>query len=160
MQDLVMGDRTFRSDVYPTRKEEFAKLEHGPAKRTPFVCRNAGNIVPAHDGSVGGVPATFEPAVRLEKAVKMTNAARRLSYWEQARTASFEICQDLEKVRETANPSVFAQPDTLRTHSAVAARVAPKRLGIQGNGHGESWSAEFGRLVPVATKFNPDMMEG
>lgn len=180
MQKLVAGYRAFRSDVYPNRKEEFAKLEHGQTPRALFItcsdsrivpdllfqtkpgelfiCRNAGNIIPAHGDHNGGVSATLEYAVRAlevrhvivcghtdcgvmrgllhpEKVAKMKNVASWLSYGERARAVVDEICEDLDeegKVLEMARQNVLAQLDNLRTHPSVAARVAKKVLEIHG----------------------------
>jgi len=92
MERLIAGYRKFREEVYPERAEQFAKLERGQAPRvlfitcadsriTPellfqaepgelFICRNAGDIVPAHGDHTGGVSATVEYAVR---ALKVTD---------------------------------------------------------------------------------------
>ena len=86
MQDLLDGVVRFQREVYPAKRELFARLA---AKQTPialfitcadsrivpdmlmqcepgdlFICRNAGNIVPSYGGSaLGGVSATIEYAV-------------------------------------------------------------------------------------------------
>jgi carbonic anhydrase len=86
MKDLLAGVGKFQNEVYPSKRELFARLA---GKQTPralfitcadsrivpdlltqcepgdlFICRNAGNIVPTYGGSaMGGVSATIEYAV-------------------------------------------------------------------------------------------------
>jgi carbonic anhydrase len=86
MKDLIDGVVKFQKEIYPEKKELFARLA---GKQTPralfitcadsrvvpdlltqcepgdlFICRNAGNIVPTYGGSaMGGVSATIEYAV-------------------------------------------------------------------------------------------------
>ena len=83
MEKLVAGYRKFRDEVYPLREEQFAKLERGQDPRVLFItcadsrivpellfqaepgelfiCRNAGNIVPAHGDHNGGEPWLRRP---------------------------------------------------------------------------------------------------
>lgn len=86
MKDLLEGVVRFQQEVYPAKRDLFARLA---GKQTPraliitcadsrvvpdmltqcepgdlFICRNAGNIVPSYGGSaMGGVSATIEYAV-------------------------------------------------------------------------------------------------
>jgi len=180
MERLIAGYRKFREEVYPERAEQFAKLERGQAPRvlfitcadsriTPellfqaepgelFICRNAGNIVPAHGDHTGGVSATVEYAVRAlkvtdivvcghsdygvmrgllhpEKVASMKSVASWLGYGERARAVVEHVCSHMdeeEKVMELARQNVLAQMDNLRTHPSVAAAMAGKTLGIHG----------------------------
>jgi carbonic anhydrase len=85
VDEIIAGVRAFQRDVYPKYRERFAELASGQSPRAMvitcsdsrvdpflitqsepgqlFVLRNAGNIVPEHDGFVGGVTATIEFAV-------------------------------------------------------------------------------------------------
>ena len=180
MEKLVAGYRKFRDEVYPLREEQFAKLERGQDPRVLFItcadsrivpellfqaepgelfiCRNAGNIVPAHGDHNGGVSATVEYAVRAlnvkdivicghsdcgvmrgllhpEKVTKMKNVSSWLSYGERARAVVEHVCTHMdeeEKVIELARQNVLAQLDNLRTHPSVAARMAGRTLNIHG----------------------------
>lgn len=180
MQKLVAGYRKFRTEIFPARQEEFAKLERGQKPRALFItcsdsrivpdllfqtspgelfiCRNAGNIVPAHGDHNGGVSATLEYAVRAlevkhvivcghtdcgvmrgllhpEKVAAMRNVASWLSYGERARAVVDHVCGQLEeeeKVVELARQNVLAQLDNVRTHPSVAARLAARTLEIHG----------------------------
>lgn len=180
MQKLVAGYRKFRAEIYPNRQDEFAKLERGQKPRALFItcsdsrivpdllfqtspgelfiCRNAGNIVPAHGDHNGGVSATLEYAVQAlevrhvivcghtdcgvmrgllhpEKVAPMRNVASWLSYAERARAVVEHVCGQLgeeEKVVELARQNVLAQLDNIRTHPSVAARMAARTLEIHG----------------------------
>src|SRR3982751_6550922 len=86
MERLLDGIRQFQKDVYPNRKELFEQLAGGQSPQALFItcadsrvvpdlitqtepgdlfiCRNAGNMVPAYSESQsGGVSATIEYAV-------------------------------------------------------------------------------------------------
>jgi carbonic anhydrase len=85
MDSLIAGLKQFRNETYPEREEQFSELTAGQSPRTLlitcsdsrivpsmvtssgpgdlFVIRNAGNIVPPHDGGPGGEAATLEYAV-------------------------------------------------------------------------------------------------
>ena len=82
MRKLISGYTKFREEVYPLHKQAFARLAGGQQPETLFItcsdsrivpdmimqagpgelfiCRNAGNIVPAHGDHNGGVSATIE----------------------------------------------------------------------------------------------------
>ena len=85
MHKIFDGIETFQRDVFPQRKELFAKLANGQEPEVLFItcadsrvdpnlitqtdpgelfiCRNAGNIVPPHTGATGGMTASIEYAV-------------------------------------------------------------------------------------------------
>ena len=86
MQDLIDGVVKFQQEIYPAKRELFARLAGKQSPRALFItcadsrivpdmltqcepgdlfiCRNAGNIVPSYGGSaMGGVSATIEYAV-------------------------------------------------------------------------------------------------
>lgn len=180
MRKIVSGYNKFRSEVYPDHKEDFIRLATGQQPETLFItcsdsrivpdlilqagpgelfiCRNAGNIVPAHGDHNGGVSATIEYAVRVlgvkhvivcghsdcgvmhgllhpERVAKLPNVTNWLRYGDRARAVVDAMCEgktDSEKVMELARQNVLAQLDNLRTHPAVAAAIASRNLQLHG----------------------------
>ena len=180
MRKLVSGYKKFRSEVYPSHQEEFVRLSCGQKPRALFVtcsdsrivpdmlmqsgpgelfiCRNAGNIVPAHGDQNGGVSATIEYAVRVlevkhiilcghsdcgvmrgllhpENVAALPNVSHWLSYGARARAVVDAMCKgedDEYKVMELARQNVLAQMDNLRTHPSVAAAMASRGLQLHG----------------------------
>lgn len=85
MARLLDGVRRFQAEMFPDRRDAFARLAEGQAPHTLFiscadsrvvpelitqsepgelfVCRNVGNIVPPHGKEAGGVAAVVEYAV-------------------------------------------------------------------------------------------------
>lgn len=202
MEKLLAGYTKFRSDVYPALRQEFKSLASGQEPHTLFltcadsrivpdlilqsgpgalfICRNAGNIVPAHGDHNGGVSATIEYAVSAlkvrhivvcghsdcgvmhallnpEKAASMPNVANWLGYGARARAVVAAIGADLDgpgKVRMMAQQNVLAQMDNLRTHPCVAAAVAGNKLQL----HGWYYDIPGGVIhaySPVDGKFEP-----
>jgi carbonic anhydrase len=125
-----------------------------------FVLRNIGNIVPTYGEMLGGVSAAIEYAV-LALSVKhivvlghsdcgamkalldpdrnrldtMPTVASWLRNAETARAVSLALHPDLAgdaAVAALAEQNVLLQLDHLRTHPAVAARVAEGRLLLMG----------------------------
>jgi carbonic anhydrase len=181
MRKLVSGYKKFREEVYPNHKEDFARLAKfqnpstlfiscsdsrvDPTLLTQskpgeiFICRNAGNIVPAHGDQHGGVSATIEYAVNVleiqdiivcghsdcgvmrgllhpERLVKLTSVTHWLQHGARARAVVDEICgedhSDLEKILQLTRQNVLAQMDNLRTHPCVAAATVKRGLQIHG----------------------------
>jgi len=181
MRKLVSGYKKFREEVYPEKKEDFARLAKSQNPDTLFItcsdsridpsmilqtkpgelfiCRNAGNIVPAHGDHNGGVSATIEYAVNVlkvrdivicghsdcgvmrgllhpERVAKLHNVSHWLRYGARARAVMDEICgeghSDTEKIMELARQNVLAQMDNLRTHPSVAAAIVKRGLQIHG----------------------------
>lgn len=180
MRHLVSGYKKFRESIYPERKDEYTRLAQGQKPSTLFItcsdsrivpdmllqtgpgelfiCRNAGNIVPAHGDRNGGVSATIEYAVSAlevrhivvcghsdcgvmhgllnpEKVVHMPTVSDWLAYGARARAVVDAICggEPREtKVMEMARQNVLAQLDNLRTHPSVAAAVAKRSLELHG----------------------------
>ncbi|MDX2153850.1 MAG: carbonic anhydrase [Bryobacteraceae bacterium] len=123
-----------------------------------FICRNAGNIVPAYGGASGGVSATIEYAVlglgvpnivicghtdcgamgaiqNPDKVKDMPTVRSWVRYAEVARRIVEENYPDLEGQELThvlAQENVLAQLDNLRTHPSVAARMARGQLNLHG----------------------------
>jgi carbonic anhydrase len=85
MEQVISGVAKFQREVYPAKKERFAKLANGQnpevlfitcadsridpnlvTQTEPgelFICRNAGNVVPPHSSQTGGMTASIEFAV-------------------------------------------------------------------------------------------------
>lgn len=141
-----------------------------------FILRNAGNIVPPHRASNGGEAATIEYAVLALKvkdiivcghshcgAMKallhpedvedLPAVANWLSHAETTRRIIKENYADLgDKARLTAaiEENVLVQLENLRTHPAVAARLAKGELHL----HGWVYKIETGEV------FNYDPVQG
>ncbi len=179
MRNLVSGYRKFREEVYPKHKEDFISLARGQKPRTLFItcsdsrivpdlllqtkpgelfiCRNAGNIVPAYGDHNGGVSATIEYAVNAlkvqdivlcghsdcgvmrgllhpDRLAKFPIVTNWLLYGARARAIVDEICgeghSDFEKIMELARQNVLAQVDNLRTHPSVAAAIVKRGLQL------------------------------
>ncbi len=125
-----------------------------------FVLRNIGNIVPAYGEMLGGVSAAVEYAVvalrvrhvivcghsdcgamkaLLDPASNRLDSMPTVASWlrnaETARAVSQALHPDLsgaEAVSALARQNVLLQLDHLRTHPAVAVRVAEGQLLLQG----------------------------
>ena len=123
-----------------------------------FILRNAGNIVPAHGASNGGEAATIEFAVAGlgvrdiilcghshcgamkglldEHLVADTPAVRQwLTHAESAKRVMRENYASLEgpaRLSACVQENVLAQLENLRTHPAVAARLARGQLSLHG----------------------------
>ncbi|MBI2689801.1 MAG: carbonic anhydrase [Acidobacteria bacterium] len=190
MRKLVSGYKKFRTEVYPNHKEDFRRLANGQEptalfitcsdsrivpdmlmQASPgelFICRNAGNIVPAHGDLTGGVSATIEYAVRVldvkhiilcghsdcgvmhgllhpNRVAKLPSVSNWLNYGARARAVVDEICDgqsDADKVMELARQNVLAQLDNLKTHPSVAAAVVKRGLQL----HGWIYQIEHGEI--------------
>jgi carbonic anhydrase len=180
MRKLLAGYKKFREEVYPQHREEFKELAVGQHPRAllitcsdsrivpewilqsepgeVFVCRNAGNIVPAYGEVVGGVSATIEYAVvalqvrhiivcghtdcgvmhglmHPDKVASMPSVARWLRFGARAYAVAYEIGKGLpgvDFITEMARQNVLAQIDNLRTHPSVAAAQVAGRLELHG----------------------------
>lgn len=178
MRKLVSGYKKFRTEVYPNHKEDFRRMATGQQPQALFItcsdsrivpdmlmqagpgelfiCRNAGNIVPAHGDQNGGISATIEYAVRVlkvrhvilcghsdcgvmhgllhpDRVAKLPNVSSWLNYGARARAVVDAICEgqsDAEKVMELARQNVLAQIDNLKTHPSVAAAIAAGTLQL------------------------------
>lgn len=141
-----------------------------------FILRNAGNIVPPHRASNGGEAATIEYAVLAlgvkdiivcghshcgamkallhpEDVEDLPAVASWLSHAETTRRIIKENYTDLgDKARLTAaiEENVLVQLENLRTHPAVAARLAKGELHL----HGWVYKIESGEV------FNYDPVHG
>lgn len=123
-----------------------------------FVCRNAGNIVPAFTETVGGVSSTVEYAVaalgvrdiivcghsdcgamkalmKPEALEGMPNVAAWLRHAHAARSVvcgSYDDLSEQEAVRAAAQENVVVQLAHLRTHPSVAAAIARGTVALHG----------------------------
>jgi carbonic anhydrase len=166
--------------VYPGHQEDFERLATGQTPETLFItcsdsridpslllqtrpgelfiCRNAGNIVPAHGDINGGVSATIEYAVTAlkvkhiilcghsdcgvmhgllhpDRVQKMKTVANWLHYGDRARAVVDAMCEgysDEEKVMELSRQNVLSQLDNLKTHPSVAAAIVKRGLQLHG----------------------------
>lgn len=202
MRKLVSGYTKFRTEVYPDHKEDFKRLAHSQKPDTLFItcsdsridpslllqtnpgelfiCRNAGNIVPAHGDLNGGVSATIEYAVTAlkvnhiilcghsdcgvmhgllhpDRVQKMKTVANWLHYGDRARAVVDAMCEgqsDEEKVMELARQNVLSQLDNLRTHPSVAAAIVKRGLQL----HGWIYQIGLGEIeawAPALNSFAP-----
>lgn len=123
-----------------------------------FICRNAGNIVPPEADRMGGVAATIEYAVvalnvqnivicghtncgamkavlNPESLVDMPTVAPWLRHADAAARVVRENYPDLsdrERLEILTKENVITQLEHLKTHPAVAARIARGALNIFG----------------------------
>jgi len=123
-----------------------------------FVCRNVGNIVPPYAQFTGGVSAAIEYAVAvlgvrdiiicghsdcgaMKASLKPDSVAHfpAVSAWlRHAHIAKHVVDRNYEfesphdELAAMTEENVIAQLDHLRTHPAVAARLAAGQLGIHG----------------------------
>jgi carbonic anhydrase len=132
VQQLLSRYKTFRKDVYPHHRELFESLAQrqepsvlfitcSDSRIVPdlimqsdpgdlFVCRNAGNIVPAYGEMTGGVSATVEYAVAVLKVKAIV------------------VCghSDCGAMKALLNPEAIAELPTVKVwlrHSELALRI-------------------------------------
>ena len=178
MERLLDGIRQFQKDVYPHRKDLFEQLAGGQSPEALFItcadsrvvpdlimqsepgdlfiCRNAGNMVPAYGETHGGVSATIEYAVAAlnvehiivcghtdcgamkgimhpELLVEMPSVKRWLEHGELARMMVKENYTNLteeEELRILIQENVVAQLSHLHTYPCVAARLARGKIQL------------------------------
>ncbi|HEY4234086.1 MAG TPA: carbonic anhydrase [Lacipirellulaceae bacterium] len=179
MEEIIAGVRAFQRDVYPQYRERFAELATGQSPQAMvitcsdsrvdpflltqsepgqlFVLRNAGNIVPEHDGFVGGVTATIEFAVvqlrvpniiicghagcgavagllHPEKIRHLPEVTNWLHHAARARkrvaeSGGLEAPDAMERAVEA---NVVVQLENLRTHPCVAEALDEGRIALHG----------------------------
>ena len=203
MKRLLDGLKKFQNKIFPEERELFERLAShqspeallitcADSRIVPemitqtkpgdlFICRNAGNIVPAYGGEVlGGVSATIEYAVLAlnvkdiivcghsdcgamkalmhpEKLAGMSNVSAWLRHAEGARFVVQENCKDLEEhecVARLVEENVISQLQNLRTHPSVASRLIKGSLHL----HGWVYSIETGvveHLDQASRQFAP-----
>lgn len=179
MKKLVEGLAQFQQTVYPVHRALFEDLASSQSPRwlfitcadsridptlltqtqpgELFICRNAGNIVPAY-GHPGGITATIEYAVMAlnvrhivvcghsdcgamkgilyPDAVKeMPTVAQWLRFGDAARMVVEHAHPELsgpEKLRAVTEQNVVAQINNLRTHPCVSSRLRLSQIDIHG----------------------------
>lgn len=179
MEQVVTGVVSFREKVFPKHRELFAELANGQRPEALFITcsdsridpnlvtqtrpgdlfiiRNAGNIVPPHMRSAGGVTASIEYAVAVlgvghiiicghTLCGTMNGALHPESMeslphvrdWLEHSRAAVEIVRERHgeagaaQARELIEQNVLVQLQHLRTHPVVAARLAANRLQLHG----------------------------
>jgi len=180
MRKLIEGVLRFQNEVYPEHRELYETLATGQSPRwlfitcsdsrvVPhllvqmdpgelFICRNAGNIVPAHGEPAGGVAATIEYAVQVlevkhiivcghsdcgamkavlhpETVANLPAVAHWVAFAARARAVVMQAAADQreeQRLDAVTDENVLAQLDNLRTLPSVAAKLRAGTLGIHG----------------------------
>lgn len=146
-----------------------------------FICRNAGNIVPPYGQTNGGVTATVEYAVSVlgvtdvvvcghsgcgamaglmnpDSLETLPNVASWLKHSQAARSVIEQSYPELDgqaAVRAASLENVVVQIAHLRTHPAVAARIAKGDITLHGwfvdihSGEILALDGPSGRFLPV-----------
>jgi carbonic anhydrase len=191
MEKLVKGLKQFQQDVFPAHEDTFRRLGTSqnpdallitcadsrimPSMITQtqpgelFICRNAGNIVPSHGETTGGVAATIEYAVAAlgvkdiiicghsdcgamkgvlypELVEKMPSVKAWLKHADTVRSIldhNYSHLEGYALMRAAIEENVLVQMDNLRTHPCVAARLRKGDLAI----HGWIYEIETGNVL-------------
>merc|ERR1712000_338288 len=150
----------FRKNVYPKNKDLFGSLATGQspeilfitcsdsrvdpnlvtgsAPGDLFICRNAGNIVPPHSNETGGMTASIEYAVAVL-------GVRHIIICGHTDCGAVTGALDVDNInglphvkewlghcREAIEENVLQQVQHIRTHPAVAARLATGKVHLHG----------------------------
>lgn len=190
MRKLIEGALHFQDEVFLQNQKLFQKLAKGQSPRwlfiacsdsrvVPsqllqadpgelFICRNAGNIVPAHGEHSGGVSATIEYAVQVlkvrhiivcghsdcgamkavldpESVAELPAVSSWVRYAQRARAVVLETADGETEDRlleRLTQENVLAQIDNLRTLPCVAAKLSANALEL----HGWFYDIEHGRF--------------
>lgn len=180
MNHLLAGMSRFQTDVFPMQKHLYEQLASGQQPHTLFIgcsdarlvpndmlqagpgelfiCRNAGNIVPPHGDSLGGVSATVEYAVEVlkvrhivvcghsdcgamravmnpAKVQHLRAVARWIRHAERVSAVAKELhgdANDHDFLNRLIEENVIAQLDNLATHPCVAAKLRSDSLLLHG----------------------------
>ncbi len=202
MKNVISGLAKFQEETFPKHRDLFERLASGQSPETLFItcsdsridpcmlthtkpgdifiCRNAGNIVPAYGEVIGGVSATIEYAVLAlgvrdiivcghsdcgamkgllnpQSVAHMPAVAAWLRYGESARFVVQENHSHLtgrDLLNAMIEQNVLAQMDNLRTHPAVSARLAKGQLNLHGWVY-DIGSGEVRTLDPAQARFVP-----
>ncbi|MCB1748941.1 MAG: carbonic anhydrase [Gammaproteobacteria bacterium] len=154
-----------------------------------FVCRNAGNIVPPHTNQTGAMTASLEFAVaalevphivvcghtecgamkgamNLAGLDNLPHVREWLGYVKAAVDVVAEIGSDLDeagRMRMLLEQNVILQLHHLRTHPAVASRMARGTLQIHGwvydikTGEVAAYDDRAGRFLAVADRYAAEL---
>jgi carbonic anhydrase len=146
-----------------------------------FICRNAGNIIPPYSEQTGGMTASIEYAMEvlqvphavicghtqcgamagamaLDTIAHLPHVSRWLGYARAAVAAADALGEGLseeEQMLLLTEQNVLLQMQHLRTHPAVAARLARRELVIHGwvydivTGNVSAYDEAAGRFTPV-----------
>jgi carbonic anhydrase len=200
MDKLLAGMVRFQRDVYPGDRPLYEQLAREQQPETLFICcsdsrlvpheltqthpgelficRNAGNIVPAHGDVLGGVSATVEYAVQVLKVrhaivcghsdcgamravmhPERVQSYRAVANWirhaERASAIAHELGPDLDDdatLDLLIEQNVIAQLHNLATHPCVAAKVRSGALQLHGMVF-DIPSAQFRFLDPATEQF-------
>lgn len=206
MEKVVTGIAKFQQSAYETRKSLFAELANGQSPEVLFItcadsridpnlvtqtepgdlfiCRNAGNIVPPHVQTAGGVTASIEYAVAVlgvkdiivcghtdcgaMKGALNPDALVDLPHvhsWIDHARAAVEVVKaqeggaGIEQLDSVTEQNVLLQLQHLRTHPAVAARIATHAVELHGwiysieTGEVSAYDAERSEFVPIAERY-------
>jgi carbonic anhydrase len=180
MKKLIEGALRFEQEIFPRHRDLYRDLAHSQSPRwlliacsdsrvVPsmlvqsgpgelFLCRNAGNIVPAHGEHSGGVSATIEYAVQVlgvrhvivcghsdcgamkavlhpERVSALPAVANWVRYAARARAVVHETANGASEetlLEELTRENVLAQLDNLRTLPSVGAKLRSGALELHG----------------------------
>jgi carbonic anhydrase len=180
MRQVFARYRRFREELFPARRELFTHLKDrqdpdilfitcsdsriapdlviGSEPGDLFVCRNAGNIIPAYGEMMGGVSATIEYAVTVlkvnaivvcghsdcgamkallepESIAGLPTVTSWLHHAEAARRIVAEGPADRsreDRLEELIEENVLAQLEHLETHPCVVSRLRRGDLELYG----------------------------
>ncbi|MER2492152.1 carbonic anhydrase [Catenovulum sediminis] len=179
MEEIIRGVMAFKKHGYPARKELFKELANGQSPEVLFItcadsridpnlltnsepgdlfiCRNAGNVVPPHSNTTGGMTASIEFAVAvlgvkhivicghtdcgaMKGVIDPTglDAVPHVKNWLGHCRAAGDIVKakygKLEPVHIDAviEANVLMQLQHLRTHPSVATQLAQKEVTLHG----------------------------
>lgn len=150
-----------------------------------FIVRNAGNIVPPHSAHTGGVTASIEFAVAALKVPHVVvcghtecgamkgamgeaslDGLPHIREWLGYSRAAVEVTNvigadgdDEQRMKVLLQQNVILQLRHLKTHPAVAARLARKELCLHGwvydikTGAVDAYDEAKGAFVPVAERY-------
>lgn len=154
-----------------------------------FICRNAGNIVPPHTNHTGGMTASIEFATAALQVPHIVvcghtecgamkgamnpeglDALPHVREWLSYSRAAVEVVNtiggdlnDAEKMRMLLEQNVILQLQHLKTHPAVAARMATGNLQLHGwvydikTGAVCAYDEKEDRFEPVEERYASEM---
>ncbi len=180
MEQILRGLARFQNEIFATQRERYEALATSQQPDTLFIgcsdsrvmpndilqaqagelfiCRNAGNIVPAYSDNLGGVSATVEYAVQVLKVANIVVCGhsdcgamkavihpekvqhlRAVRQWIQHAERVSAVAREIhghvegkEFLDRVIEENVLAQLDNLMTHPYVAAKVRVGQLSLYG----------------------------